>query len=1108
MKSLAKKQRPSPGPVRFRLIEALQHLKDDRRLTIFSACLRRLYAPSFVPPRPVDDPRMLPHPPSAVPPASPPAAKLTDEANPTDVLLLHAVITEAEDKKDTSHPGVVAIYDKVRRHRGIAPGYGGESFAFLLAVLQRRLKSLERKTLFEHFKDELALQKITIDFVDDDAEEKENARDYTLNSSGLGSSGTLGRSSSPSGPYHAAVPPRPLLPPSEPLKPPPRPALRAPYVPAYLTSDKRAASVDTPSRLLSKPPVRPPWPGRAASEDTAPVARRRSASDASRVVSVSRPPSTVGDAYSYSADESATQSPARRNSLSGPYASPAAPPTDVLPAVPSFDPLGETQMTTEAENFRIHMDSIAQRHFLWHWRHRAVDQRRRRERLAAQADAYDRNVLLRSALEGWRSKLADKLQRRKEEETERFFEALERRAERAYNAFLLTKALTHWANLTNDEIERTGTARRHIMRTKYFNAWREITAVNELKVRRLALRKFLTIWRGRTAHVRRDEATALAVVETNAMRRCLKTWHFAFFALAAPAVREQNRKREALRKWVRAIHNHHAQVAQAVQVAAASAGRGLFGVMAAKLSHVRMLNTAAEQFRRRKLLGDALGVLRRRAVLEPRGVRFAERREQKSERAVLQVWKTKAVQERQAREFREGHLLRNAFTAWNDLLRVVFLEHRIDYRIVSEALYKMLLASRLSRALAQSDADLAYTTLKTWHQRTAARQSALTTALRTFRTLQAQRLQGAVLSRITNSLRAHTYRAADAVRFRRQSLLSRAFGALKAEAATVRIQNIKADNARFYLLTTAALRTWRAATTLSQKQRRRDAYAYLRRKVKMRIARDMLGRWHGATVHVQTLEHQADALALTHTRGVASTALTTLSSQLTHLHTLQTRASSFHTSTLTHHALAALSTRLTSLHTLSSQATSFKHTSTFTTALSCLRALNRSLFLYAGQSRWADDLAAKFFERHVKSMLRHWAERALAAREAAAAAEAATEGAPGVSRDAAGDVPPWTDPAFSLKPVPELQLFEPEDTAPPPVPGYLKTPSTAAGPRPPATIAPRAGRFAAATGPRAPATAPPVRPTDETPLPRRGRAETPAPGGRGAGSVDGLDLRI
>ena len=85
-------------------------------------------------------------------------------------------------------------------------------------------------------------------------------------------------------------------------------------------------------------------------------------------------------------------------------------------------------------------------------------------------------------------------ERRRIAETERFFTHLERRAGRARDLFLMAKSLTHWAYSASKEIQRTSAARRHILRTRYFSAWRDMTAVNELKVRRQLFGKFFSFW--------------------------------------------------------------------------------------------------------------------------------------------------------------------------------------------------------------------------------------------------------------------------------------------------------------------------------------------------------------------------------------------------------------------------------------------------------------------------------------------------------------------------------------------------------------------------------------------------------------------------------------
>ena len=115
---------------------------------------------------------------------------------------------------------------------------------------------------------------------------------------------------------------------------------------------------------------------------------------------------------------------------------------------------------------------------------RAVQLRQAQSDLTRIAVNYDSHILLRQSILQLRDSLSDKS----------FWNQQERRADRARDLFLLTKAFTHWAQTASDEVFRTSVARRHILRTRYFNAWRDITAVNELKSRRLGLRKWFAVW--------------------------------------------------------------------------------------------------------------------------------------------------------------------------------------------------------------------------------------------------------------------------------------------------------------------------------------------------------------------------------------------------------------------------------------------------------------------------------------------------------------------------------------------------------------------------------------------------------------------------------------
>lgn len=206
----------------------------------------------------------------------------------------------------------------------------------------------------------------------------------------------------------------------------------------------------------------------------------------------------------------------------------------------------DTRLMDEAEMFEQQRLHRVTRDCIQTWRNRTQERASRRDDMEHLAVAFDRRILLKLSFEQLRDTLR---MRRSARETDRFFTRLESRADKARNLFLLTKAFTHWAKCAEDEVQRTSVARRHILRTRFFNGWRDITAVNELKIQHFVLGKFLRQWRAKAATIRDNSEFAMQLYEENLVHRVYKEWFFKFCAIAAPAWRNDRIRRVTLQKW-------------------------------------------------------------------------------------------------------------------------------------------------------------------------------------------------------------------------------------------------------------------------------------------------------------------------------------------------------------------------------------------------------------------------------------------------------------------------------------------------------------------------------------------------------------------------------
>ena len=121
-----------------------------------------------------------------------------------------------------------------------------------------------------------------------------------------------------------------------------------------------------------------------------------------------------------------------------------------------FEP-SQTQLEQNAEAFLSTSALRSARQALHTWHEASLRLQDARSQAFSIAVSKDRRTLLKQAFDQWRSSLSVQLQ---EHRRQRHLKKLEGTAERAREAFLLTKSFTHWATSCQHEKLRTTVAQR------------------------------------------------------------------------------------------------------------------------------------------------------------------------------------------------------------------------------------------------------------------------------------------------------------------------------------------------------------------------------------------------------------------------------------------------------------------------------------------------------------------------------------------------------------------------------------------------------------------------------------------------------------------------
>ena len=647
--------------------------------------------------------------------------------------------------------------------------------------------------------------------------------------------------------------------------------------------------------------------------------------------------------------------------------------------------LSDTRLLDDAENLEHQRLLSLLRQCIQKWRERTAAQIERNEQMMRIANQYDKRIQFRSVKADL---LREAQNRRALHETDHFFHRLEDRAARARNLFLLTKAFTHWARSAEDEVLRTSVARRHILRTRFFNGWREITAVNELKIQHFVLGTFLKKWHRRLEEVRRRQGQAIRLYEDALQRKCYKDWFFKFCEIAAPAWHnarlDPRLKRAMFEKWNDAAITWTVRGIWATERRGKQVQKRLLEVWRQKTVTAQALEPQAEAIRTRTLLENALRAVTRHAQLQPLLTKFQVTISTHRLQSTLQTWHRSATLSRQAKTVDRLRVLRNAWTAWNDRLRIKALEERINDRVLIENMYKWTLASRVSLFQRVHDRTLKENVFLAWVTKRDQRvQIRLTrrdrleraeVQLQQFKRTQLMRLSLRKMEEVVANRRAEE--AAVKVQFE-MSLKQRIFEKLLNRHEHFQQLSKWAGDAQYYVLATHTIKRWQDASQHARRNRRREAYAQVRRTVKINLVRRTLSLWRekaetmaGHHRHAEEIAHvralQTSQAVLEHWRSGAASIITQ-----------DTEASQHYTQKLQSRFLSTWRESFRALRELETQALNFRQIGVEVTAASLLKRLSWEGYTRLQRHATASALHERHFRQHVSAMVRFWHQQTI-----------------------------------------------------------------------------------------------------------------------------------
>lgn len=644
-----------------------------------------------------------------------------------------------------------------------------------------------------------------------------------------------------------------------------------------------------------------------------------------------------------------------------------------------FQP-SQTQLEQNAEAFASTSAIRSARKCLHIWHDIALQLHNARQQAYAIAEAHDGRTLLKQAFDQWRTHFSARQHAHREEAR---WDLSEKNAERNYLRHILGKVFTHWHESMLDQHVAKRNGQRRILAIRYFRRWRNMTVENTTKARSILARKYLAVWREKLARKLLRDEQASAHYEEAVTKRCWKAWFWHFCSRRVEEWREEKVKRRALGAWIQQFRQVREREARAEDQHSINAPRRALSNLRQRLAQYQQAAQQAQAHRDRRITATCLHTVSVEAKLSPLHHVLTLKLNLNLQRKALRIWDLHLRLSRQATEVDRQRILQSAWTNWNDALRCKALAQRIDERVVVEALYKWVLAERLRLFTRAVDARLLRQMIEVWRARVGELDSRMAVAEAAFAEGQQRRRLSFGMGRLHAVMRKREDAERAAVEFANARALPNVLSTLSEKTRHIQELHNWAAAARFYTLCTRSLAVWKERTTQHVHNRRRDGYARIRTRVKIRLVGSCLSRWRAQTADSIAIDAEGERRAQARLFHIGTSAFDRWRERSALLQQMDGQATTLDHQRLLGSALSALAFRHAQVREQAEQAQAFHaETQLALLAAAALKKLQWAQFTAARRAESAEALWARNRDLHVRQMLRHWYSQTLARKAA------------------------------------------------------------------------------------------------------------------------------
>ena len=503
--------------------------------------------------------------------------------------------------------------------------------------------------------------------------------------------------------------------------------------------------------------------------------------------------------------------------------------------------------------YQARLESLVKRQ-LRNWNDRARDLQQDNFGLELIATNHDQKALSRSAFDSWRHTFIEK---RKSAELKRFQARREQQAWDSRGIYLLQTSFYHWLHVANYHIRRTALARKLAVSTRVLNAWKDITAVNELKVRRQVLKKFFGVWKRQRVASQDESVHAIQKYEENLVEKVYRSWVRQLWEMKAATWRADTTKRRMLFRWIVASHTNWENRDSAEGIRRLDLAWNAWKVWRFRVEDQRRYSQEADAHYHKTLLRPYLTKWHTERRMIPAIVTVQSKAALGTLRDAFGSWKYRTRQERQAAAVDQMKILKEALTVWRCEQRSRIITAHIDHRIVSKNLHSLLLRKADILFHRHREMRQGRAILEVWKQRMKVSREQRWEQENLARSLIIRKTQGDVLH--TWAFRTESMQRQElvAMEYHYPRLLQSFVTEWSTRARHLRELDRRSYDANYYLVLTKAIKQWKTSTENARREKRKAAYAQVRRLAKVNLVRGVYHTWQNKARHATSLRFQA-----------------------------------------------------------------------------------------------------------------------------------------------------------------------------------------------------------------------------------------------------------